>query len=145
MVQELIDRYAIEFPVNGTFVVRLGESTATIVAASSVPDAPGVYMICGGQEDASHLVYVGKAGTIRTDGSFKRQQLPGRLTATRGDQSSNAYFQGKMREGTLDQLIFRWFVTYSENSRIIPVKAEGDLLQAYFDDFSRLPDWNLSA
>ena len=51
----------------------------------------------------------------------------------------------KWRSEKLDALEFEWYVTFEGSSKVLPLKAEADLLQAYFDDFGRLPPWNLAA
>ena len=35
-----------------------------------------------------------------------------------------------------------WFVTFDQHIRVLPAKAQSDLLQAHFDEWGRLPPWN---
>ena len=116
----------------------------TRIMESSVPDKPGVYFICGVERERSRLLQIGKAGTLRNDGSFKNQGLRGRLGAKQGGMSRQKFFQKEISELKLDSLRFYWFVTFDidRNLLVIPAKAEADLLQRYFDGNDHLPDWN---
>lgn len=54
----------------------------------------GVYVVRGRNNQA---VYIGKAGTVRNDGTFKNHDLPGRLKATRGTKSADLGGCGERR------------------------------------------------
>jgi hypothetical protein len=142
---ELLDDYRRRFPRNGCFELREGESIRTRAEEERVPREPGVYLIYGRKERRRELLYVGKAGTLRQDGVFKRQKLRGRLSARQKGMSRQRWYQNQMRRLGLDALVFLWFVTFDDSVRVVPSKAEADLLQAYFDDENRLPRWNESA
>jgi len=45
----------------------------------------GVYIIY--QRDTRRVLYIGKSGTITTQGEFKGQDIPGRLTNVRGKKN----------------------------------------------------------
>ena len=50
----------------------------------------GVYIVrC---QESNKVIYSGKGGTIGQDGDFKRQDIFGRLTNTRGNKNANETF-----------------------------------------------------
>jgi hypothetical protein len=140
--EEWVAAYTGPFAVQGVVELQPGGSIATCCRLGRVPNAPGVYLIDGLRAGVPTLCYIGKAGTMRQDGSFKDQGIAGRLTAKQQDMSRQQYFQQQMAAYSFDALRFRWFVTFQDQVRILPAKAEADLLQAYFDAHSRLPLWN---
>ena len=140
--EELVRIASQSFPQNGSFKLLPGQDIHERIRESRVPDKPGVYLICGTERERCRLLQIGKAGTLTNDGSFKNQKLPGRLGAKQGGMSRQKFFQIEMSERQLDSLLFYWFVTFDRKLRIIPAKAEADLLQRYFDDNGHLPAWN---
>ena len=140
--EDWLTQYTGRFTARGAVELKPGGSIHTSCRLGSVPNAPGVYLIDGLRAGIATLCYIGKAGTMLQDGSFKRQGLAGRLTAQQGEISRQQYFQHQMTAYAFDALRFRWFVTFMDQVRILPAKAEADLLQAYFEVYSRLPLWN---
>lgn len=136
----MLDDYADRFPSQGSFELRKGERVVS--RAGGVPEEPGVYLIYGLRKGAKELLYVGKAGTLQNNGTFKDQKLRGRLSAKQRGVLRQRFFQEQIEVLNLDALEFRWFVTFHGSARVIPAKAEADLLQAYFDEKSVLPRWN---
>jgi hypothetical protein len=132
------------FPNNGSFVLQPGQDVRSQIKEGGVPDEPGIYLICGTKGETARLMYIGKAGTLKKDGSFRDQMLCGRLSAKQEGISRQKFYQEKMAELQLDHLLFYWFVTFNSGIRIIPAKAEADLIQKYFDDNGYLPPWNVS-
>jgi hypothetical protein len=123
------DQGAIELPPNAP--VR-----AAITAhfrALSTDRHYGVYVIR--QKPGSRVLYVGKAGTVANDGTFKDQDLPRRLTNTRGTTSSARWFEQLLNQhGALlvEYVLLR-------PSPLSPAFAEAKLLQAFLNEFGRLP------
>jgi hypothetical protein len=62
------------------------------VHAHFVPGQPpvryGVYVVR--VVSSGTVIYIGKGGTVTSQGNFKDQDIPGRLTAERGKLSSDA-------------------------------------------------------
>src|SRR5690349_14153732 len=137
--EDWLTEYTGRFTVHGVVELKPGGSLSTCCRLGSVPNAPGVYLIDGLRAGVPTLCYIGKAGSIRQDGSFKEQGIAGRLTAVQGGMSRQQYFQRQMMAYAFDALRFRWFVTFKDQVRILPAKAEADLLQAYFEAYSQLP------
>ena len=140
--EELVRIASRSFPQNGSFELLPGQDIHKRIKENSVPDKPGVYFICGTERERCRLLQIGKAGTLRNDGSFKNQKLRGRLGAKQDGIRRQEFFQRKMSELQLDNLLFYWFVTFDRDVFIIPAKAEADLLQEYFDENGHLPAWN---
>ncbi len=138
----LLQEYENRFPRNGAFELRRGEQIQTRAKEERGPEEAWVYLIYSRRGRKRELLYVGKAGTLRQDGSLKDQKLPGRIRNRRKGMRSQQYYQLQFQQHGFDALPFRWFVTYAGNVGIIPAKAEADLLQAFFDDTGRLPLWN---
>jgi len=133
-----------EFPINGTFRISSGSELRSAIRESRVPDTPGIYIIYQDYINPLNVIYIGKAGTMKTDGSFKDQGLSGRLCAKQDGMARAAFFQKKIDELGINNLYFQWFVTFSKQSHIIPAKAEADLLQVYYETCNKLPSWNNS-
>lgn len=140
--EELVRIASRSFPQNGSFQLLPGQDIHKRIKESGVPDKRGVYFICGTERERCRLLQIGKAGTLRNDGLFKNQTLCGRLEAKQDGMSRQEFFQRKMAELQLDNLLFFWFVTFDRDAFIIPAKAEADLLQRYFEDNGHLPPWN---
>ncbi|MNL32783.1 hypothetical protein D3C87_1546570 [compost metagenome] len=110
-------------------------------ALKEVPSLPGVYIICGRMGNGNEVAYIGKAGSLCRDGSFKKQKLKGRLQAKKDSQRNRKEWYQELLQ-RYEALVFHWLVTFDGDVRIVPAKAEADLLQAYFDENGRLPPEN---
>lgn len=140
---QLLEQYRRRFPSHGAFRLRPEEDVIARVEEGEVPRDPGVYLIYGVREGTRELLYVGKSGTLHQDGTFSAQKLRRRIAKGKQRRMSRRRFYPKqMTQLGLDALEFEWFVTVSEQIRIIPAKAEADLLQAYFEEHGALPRWN---
>ena len=120
-------------------MLQRGKSVRECTRRYGVPNSPGVYII---SEPSGEIVYIGKAGTLQQGGSFKEQGLRGRLCAKQNGVPRQTYFNRRMQEGRLDHIEVRWFVSFDDRVKVLPAKAEADLLQAYFEDHGKLPVWN---
>ena len=107
-------------------------------STDNVPDAPGVYII---SDHNGVIIYIGKAGTIRQDGTFKSQGLHGRLNNKQKDIARQEYFDSRMSVESIPQIRIDW---YELNEGIIPGYIEGLLIQEYYHANKVLPRWNES-
>lgn len=121
------DKGQCQFPENGKTLKEI---------TSKIPNTPGVYIIYNSKGE---IVYIGKAGTINQDGTFKKQGLCRRLNNQHHGMSREDYFKSKIEENNLDHIIIKW---YEVNPRVIPGSAEGMLIQEYFNKHGELPPWN---
>jgi len=143
--EEFLNRYRQRFPRYGSFELRRGEKIVIRAKEEGVPNEPGVYLIYGYKDGRSELLCIGKAGTLRQDGTFREQKLFKRIA--KGKQQGTPrrrFFPEQMKRLNLEVLVFHWFVTFTSGVRVIPAKAEVDLLQAYFNEHGELPRWNKS-
>ena len=116
-----------QFPTNGKTLKEI---------TSEIPNTPGVYIIYNSKGE---IVYIGKAGTINQDGTFKKQGLRRRLNNQHHGMRREDYFISKIEENNLDHIIIKW---YEVNHGVIPGYAEGILIQEYFNKYGELPPWN---
>lgn len=103
---------------------------------TNIPNAHGVYIIC---DSKGEIVYIGKAGEIKQDGTLTKQGLHDRLNNQNNRKSREADFISKMEESNIDSIIINW---YELNSKEAPSLVEARLLQKYLDKYKRLPIWN---
>jgi hypothetical protein len=112
-----------------------------IVAAhlSSRETKYGIYVIRKGC--SNEVIYVGKAGTIRSEGQFKGQGIRGRLRNVRErDVPANAWFGRQVDcHGSL-----RIEYIVLPEKKLSPTFTEAYLLQAFLNDCGRLPALNKS-
>jgi len=141
-LSELLRHYERLFPTNGTFILMKGKELKKVVKKSRVPNMPGIYLIFEKKNGKSNLVYVGRAGTLMNNGEFKRQGLNERITNRQSGLPRFKFFGHHLKR--CDALNFRWFVTFTDYIRVIPSKAECDIMQAYFNEHGFLPKWNSS-
>lgn len=135
------------------------------LAKHGVPKGYGVYAVYGlrgGQED--HLLYIGMAGTVASNGQMRDQGIAGRLsnkafTAEKiptkkvevfeylisgdvpGADRIKTYYSGIDRV-TYEQLRIEWIETYVDGKGVLPRLAEACLLSAYFLENCTLPPLN---
>ena len=88
------------------------------------------------------MVYIGKAGSIRHDG-WSSQKLSKRLSNRQGDVAAGLLGGAALQAG-LTALRIHWWVTFDERNIVLPGTAEGEMMQAYFDEFSGIPILNRS-
>ncbi|MBI1815912.1 MAG: hypothetical protein HYR72_13110 [Deltaproteobacteria bacterium] len=111
-------------------------------ATVRVPDKYGVYLVR--RVEDSEIIYVGRGGSIDSNGRFKEQAIPGRLKAPRRDRirrcdiPANRWFLDlRAAEGALRiEYIILGKVPKS------PALAEALLLQAFLDKHGILPRYN---
>lgn len=140
----MFDDLKMKYIENGTFILSQGESVNKAVTDNNVPNDFGIYLIYAGKEAIGNLVYVGKAGSVETDGSSKKQGIKKRLVNQHSGMKRSEYFIKYMADNSTD-LVFRWFKTYDELSKtVIPALAEAEAIQRYFLKYGKLPELNKS-
>lgn len=98
----------------------------------------GIYAIC--DSDSQQVLYIGKAGTIQNNGTFKNQNLNGRLKAPRGKyNSSYLYFQNVMNDNSYDSLIL---VAIYSNPNTPPAYLESMSMFQFLNQNNCLPTLN---
>lgn len=145
MFSAIVRKYKTKFDA-GRFTLFKGGQLGKTIKNASVPSKPGVYIVKGKANGIHSVLYIGMAGTMKSDGTFKKQMLPSRLKALQRWKGQrvrrNVFFQERMTALHMQQLVFEWFVTFDGKTKVIPAYAESQLLQTYFDDYGALPAWN---
>lgn len=99
----------------------------------------GIYIVR--QKNSMEVLYIGKSGSIDSEGHFKEgQDIPGRLKNVKDSKiPANDWFRGLCKEK--GALLFEYiFLPISES----PTFAEAALLQAYLNEHHYLPYKNRS-
>jgi hypothetical protein len=128
----------------GTFRLLPSESINLVVARERVPNGRGVYLIfnlCHPKQP----IYVGRAGTMNRDGSWKGQGIRGRLINAQKKMRRVDFFRGLMGTTCTTGLEFHWFITHEGEKGRLQALVEMELLQAHLDEFGCLPELNESA
>ncbi len=98
----------------------------------------GVYII---SDDDKNVIYIGKGGTIKQDGTFKDQNISKRLKNIRGKQTANDYFKNVMLDNDFNDLTIHCIETLPKK---LPAFVEADLIQRFYDSENKLPLLNKS-
>jgi hypothetical protein len=124
----------------GHFFFQKGDTLTNV--SKDVPDLPGVYYILKLAKGKIDLVYIGKSGILRQDGTFGDQLLKKRINNSHDGMSRQNFFDRKMQEEYIDGLDIYWFVTFGEKNQDLPGYVEGLLMQRHFEAHGTLPSWN---
>jgi len=96
----------------------------------------GVYLVR--VKEKQEIIYIGKAGQIKQNGDFKRQDIPNRLKNTRRSKTANETFS----EYSRDYGPLRIEYLLLTNKKLCPSFVEAFLLQAYLKKYGHLPKEN---
>ena len=138
--ESVIQSALARFASNGRFVLLPGESIKKVLRREKVPNFRGVYVYFEG-DDIENPLYIGKAGTMLTDGSWRKQGITDRLYEA-DQKNPELFFRNLPAKECPAGLTFIWFVTHDQNIKIIPGLAEMELLQAHYDLRGCLPRLN---
>lgn len=138
----MLEQLRIRFPLNGSFTFKKGDILSKLIKRNQVPDKPGIYLIYSSANIENKLVYVGKAGTLKNNGDFRKQKLQGRLKAKQSGKSRQKYFTEIIEVNKYTNLEIFWFVTFYEENKTLPSLVENEILQQYFDLYFVLPKLN---
>ena len=108
----------------------------------------GVYVICALKGGRVELIYIGRSGEVKQDGTlFIRKAglggLKDRLVNGKqfGEARRNSWKAQILKEG-IEALDIYWYVTHCDNFVDCPRVVENKLLQRHYDVYGRLPKWN---
>lgn len=125
---------------NSSFTLNINEKLSKKVKEVKLPNSFGIYIIYKNQKSYKNIIYIGKAGEIKNNGSFKNQGLLKRLKNVRNKKTANNYFTELFCDD-IDKIIIEYFET---SNGIIPSFVEASLVQEYFSKFLKLPLLNKS-
>ena len=111
-------------------------------------DKSGVYIIYALKGGRIELIYIGRSGEIKSDGSlFIRKAglggLKDRLVNGKqfGEPRRNSW-KSPMATEKIEALDIYWYVTHNNKFVDCPRILENKLLQKHFDIYGKLPRWN---
>ncbi|MEX1002126.1 MAG: hypothetical protein WDZ35_08420 [Crocinitomicaceae bacterium] len=111
-------------------------------------DKCGIYVIYALKNGQVELIYIGRSGEVRSDGTlFIRKAglggLKDRLVNGKqfGEPRRNSWKRQMQFEG-IEALDVYWYVTHSDDFVDCPKNIENKLLTRHMDIYGRLPRWN---
>ena len=111
-------------------------------------DKSGIYIIYALKGGQTELIYIGRSGELKSDGTFfiRKAGLGGlkdRLVNGKqfGEARRNSWKQ-KMVDEKIEALDIYWYATHNEKFIDCPRILENKLLQKHLDIYGRLPKWN---
>ncbi len=121
----------------------LGKSTINFVKEINaiIPNSFRVYIFYKNSKSYENIIYIGKAGEMRTSGDKKSQCLKKRLTNIRDNKSANNYYKDIFTFLNLNELVIEYFET---SQKFIPAFVEASLIQKYYFLNNKLPELNKS-
>jgi len=125
---------------HSSFVLNFDEKLSQKTKEIKLPNSFGIYIIYQNQKSYENIIYIGKAGEVKNNGTFKNQGLLKRLKNVRNNKTANNYFKELFCDD-IDKIIIEYFET---SDGIIPSFVEASLIQEYFSAFSKLPLLNKS-
>ena len=141
---EILNRYLSDYR-NGSFYLLRNENISKVMNENDVTDQSGIYIISAIKDDSKKIIYIGKAGSMTTNGTLKSQGIKGRLkNVGTKNVSRNIIFQQVIKENNYDKLEFIWIVTFDEVHKQLPAYIEAKLLQTYYEKVGVLPHLNKS-
>jgi len=111
-------------------------------------DKSGVYIIYALNNGRIELIYIGRSGEVKSDGSlFIRKAGLGGLKdrLVNGKQFGEARrssWRIQMLNEKIEALDIYWYATHNDKFVDCPKILENKLLQKHFDIYGRLPKWN---
>lgn len=127
-------------------------SLAEKINEAKVARGYGVYAFFGCRDKgaAQKLLYIGKSGTIRQDGSLGNQGLNERIRKKQEGMSREEVFNNILdgKDGRalgFNSIRIEWIETYRDRKGIPPFLAEAQLLTNYLRAFGALPPLNKEA
>ena len=134
-----------KYPKNGHFNVSMGQKIKEAAKENNVPNEYGIYLIYEGHDCKGELIYIGRSGTIQSDGTIGSQGIRNRLGMKQnGGRYRNDFFKEEM-EMRQKGISVAWFVTFNiEGQNTLPALAESEAMQAFYELKGRLPELNKS-
>ena len=115
----------------------------------NAPDtASGIFLVYAISNEEKELIMVGSTGTVQNDGTLKSKNgglydkiVNGHQFAKTGRKYS---WPAQMKKESLDKLEVFWYDTFNDKTKIIPTFIEGQILQNFLIENSKLPRWNVA-
>ena len=131
-----------KFTVKGNFTFTQEDNLEAVCDASET--GSGVFVVYADKE----LIMVGSTGTVQNDGTLKSKNgglydkiVNGHQVAKTGRKYS---WPAQMKKESIDTLEVFWFEAFNNEAKSIPTSVEGQVLQNFLDENSKLPRWNVA-
>lgn len=124
--------------LHGSFTFSINESLRDKI--KDIPDGYGVYRIYSNSKNGE-LLYIGKAGTVKNNGTYSKQNLRKRLANKQDGKSREDFFREKLIKTPKMKLYIEWIIWDND---ILPTYIEARLIQKYYSKYLKLPLWNKS-
>ena len=135
-----------KFTVKGNFTYTQDDSLEEVCNASET--GSGVFVVYAIEGENKELIMVGSTGTIQNNGTLKSKNgglhdkiVNGHQFAKTGRKYS---WPAQMKLEGIDRLEVSWYVTFNDDIKAIPTTVEGQVLQNFLDENSKLPRWNVA-
>jgi len=122
-IQDLIEEY-IKSNQSGIFELKKDEIINDIIKENKVPNSYGIYIIYSIKNLSKNIIYIGKSGTMRNDGTFRNQGIAERLTKKQDGILRKIYFQNIIKKFEFEKLEFLWITTFDKKYQEIPSLSE---------------------
>ncbi|MEQ8522650.1 MAG: hypothetical protein RIB86_18530 [Imperialibacter sp.] len=102
-----------------------------------------VFALAGGRIE---LIYIGSSGKLKNDGSIKIRNggLYDRIVnGKQFDERRKNSWPSRMQTEQIEALDIYWYETFNKQTKDIPAFVESLLIQIHFEQFGRLPRWNV--
>jgi len=142
-MRDFMEALSKQHSINGRFDLLPLETIDEVVRRSRVPNSPGLYVIFDGLGCQTNVIYIGRAGTIRQDGTWLSQGLSARLCRKQSGKYRKHYFREVIEQRKVPGLSFAWFALQGDLG-ILPCLVEAQALQRYFEAHKCLPPLNKS-
>ena len=125
------------------------KSTDNLGQVCNAPtDKSGLYIIYALKNGRIELIYIGRSGEVKADGSlFIRKAGLGGLKdrLVNGKQFGSARrnsWKTQLLNEKIEALDIYWYVTHDDSFIDCPKMLENKLLKKHLDIYGRLPKWN---
>ncbi|MFT6827392.1 MAG: hypothetical protein ACI9Z3_002198 [Roseivirga sp.] len=106
----------------------------------------GVYTVFALANGRIELVYIGSSGKLKNDGSIKVRNggiFDRIVNGKQFEDQRKKSWPNRMKTENIEALDIYWYETFNKKSQDIPTFVKSLLLQLHFEQFGRLPRWNL--
>lgn len=135
-----------KFKIKNQFSFSIDDNLEIVCNA---PDAgAGIFIVYAVEGETKELIMVGSTGTIQNDGTLKSKNGGLFDKIVNGHQfakTSRKYsWSAQMKLENIALLEVFWYETFNDSDKVIPTFMEGQILQDFFDENSKLPRWNVA-
>jgi len=112
----------------------------------------GVYIVSSISDNRENVIYIGASGKMLQNGTFKVRDGGMRYRLINGTANDDhgvvvkrkKLWNKNMEKMKITEIKIRWWITFDEQNQNISTCVEGRLIQAFYDIYGKLPEWNKS-